>query len=60
MIVGNNLGNSWRKPESAHKQGCEFVTHLAEGQEVDAIPRWVLRNKAYLLVIGTHFHCTGE
>ncbi len=40
--------------ESAYKQGVDLATHLEEGQEVDAIVRCVVRNKADLLVIGIH------
>ncbi len=42
--------------ESAHQQGVDLTTHLAEGQEVEAILRCVVRNKADLLVIGIHQH----
>lgn len=42
--------------ESAKKQGVELTTHLVEGQEIEAIVRCIVCNKADLLVIGIHQH----
>lgn len=42
--------------ESAHQQRVESVTHLVEGQEVEAIFDCVIRNKADLLVFGIQQH----
>jgi len=40
--------------ESARTYGVELATYLEEGQEVEAIVRCVVCNKADLLVIGLH------
>jgi nucleotide-binding universal stress UspA family protein len=42
--------------EAARREGVELVTDLAEGEEVDAIVRFVRRYKTDLLVIGLRQH----
>jgi nucleotide-binding universal stress UspA family protein len=42
--------------ETALREGVELVTDFAEGDEVDAIVRFIRRYKADLLVIGLHQH----
>jgi nucleotide-binding universal stress UspA family protein len=42
--------------EAARREGVELASHLLEGDEVDALVRFVVQYQADLLVIGLHYH----
>jgi nucleotide-binding universal stress UspA family protein len=42
--------------EAARREGVDLVSHLLEGDEVDALVSFLVQYKADLLVIGLHSH----
>ena len=57
-MIGCKLTNDLQSAarQAALREGAEFEIHLVEGEEIDAIVRFLADYKADLLGIGLHHH----